>query len=360
MSDIGRTNTTLNDEELIEIRVSDIANFFKRNRRAMFIGGFVGLILGALFAFSKSNEYNSQVTVMPEIQGKAGGLGGLGSLAGLAGINIDNLSAGSDAIRPDLYPNVIQTVPFALNLLEQPVFSKEFKKTQTLDAFLSQHNAGNWANWFSGLFSSGSSEKQELLDPKHTIGALVITKHQDERVKEIQSRVTAQYDKKSGIIALSATMPDPVVAATVAKRTLDYLTNYAIAYRTEKARQQVEFLNRQVAASKRRYQEAEVTLSSYRDRNRSLFLNTAKIEEQRIQAEFMLAQDLYNNLSKQLEMAKIKVQEETPIFKTLEPVKVPLKKSGPKRTMIMAGFAVVGVVLALCINVAKQLSKPYR
>ncbi len=347
MSGTERTNNTLNDEELIEIRVSDIANFFKRNRRAMFVGGFVGLILGALFAFSKSNEYNSQVTVMPEIQGKAGSLGGLGSLAGLAGINLDNLSTGSDAIRPDLYPNVIQTVPFALDLLEQPVFSKEFKKTQTLDAYLTQHNIGDWTNWLMSLISSGKTEKQDVFDAKNTGGALQVTKHQDERIKEVQGRVTAQYDKKSGIITLSSTMPDPVVAASVAKRTLDYLTNYAIAYRTEKARQQVEFLNRQVAASKRRYQDAEVTLSSYRDRNRSLFLNTAKIEEQRIQAEFMLAQDLYNNLSKQLEMAKIKVQEETPIFKILEPAKVPLKKSGPKRTMIMAGFAVIGVVLSL-------------
>ena len=37
------------------------------------------------------------------------------------------------------------------------------------------------------------------------------------------------------------------------------------------------------------------------------------------------------NLSKQLEQAKIKVAEEAPVFKTLEPARIPLKKSGPKR-----------------------------
>lgn len=346
MSVIDKESRLPNDE-LIEIRVSDIGDFLRRSRWSMLLGGFIGLILGILFAFSKSNEYSSQVTVMPEVQGKGGsGLGNLGSLAGLAGINLDNISGAGDAIRPDLYPNVIQSVPFALDLLQRPVYSKEFKQTQPLDAYLTQHREGTFGGWLSNLLSFDGDKKEEAADPNNSSGALQVTKQQDDQVKEIQGRVTALYDKKTGIVTLSATMPDPVVAASVAKRSLDYLTNYAITYRTEKARQQVEFLNRQVAASKRRYQEAEVALSSYRDRNRSLFLNTAKIEEQRIQAEFLLAQDLYNNLSKQLEMAKIKVQEETPVFKTLEPAQVPLKKSGPKRTMYMAGFAVVGVVFA--------------
>ena len=347
---------SLSDDELIEIRVSDIGNFLRRSRWAMFFGGIIGLVLGGLFAFSKSNEYSSQVTVMPEVQGKgSSGLSGLGSLAGLAGINLDNISGAGDAIRPDLYPNVIQSVPFALDILQQPVYSKEFKRTQPLNSYLTQHNNGTFGSWLSGSLSFSSDQKEEIADPGNSSGALQVTKEQDVRIKEIQGRVTALYDKKSGIVTLSATMPDPVVAASVAKRSLDYLTNYAITYRTEKARQQVEFLNRQVATSKRRYQEAEVSLSSYRDRNRGLFLNTAKIEEQRIQAEFLLSQDLYNNLSKQLEMAKIKVQEETPIFKTLEPAQVPLKKSGPKRTMYMVGFAVVGVVFGTALKLGRKM-----
>lgn len=354
MSVIDDRNRTLNDDELIEIKVSDIGNFLRRSRRALLIGGFIGLLLGMLYAFSKSNEYSSEVKVMPEIQNKSSNLGNLGSLAGLAGINIDNLSGGSDAIRPDLYPNVIQSVPFALDLLRQPVYSKEFKKTQLLDAYLTQHNEGTVSGWLSSLLSFDSEKKEESIAPTDK-GVLQVTKQQDERVKEIIGRVGAEYDKKTGIVTITSIMPDPVVAATVAQRTLDYLTNYAIAYRTEKARQQVEFLNRQVASSKRRYQTAEITLSSYRDRNRSLFLNTAKIEEQRIQAEFMLAQDLYNNLSKQLEMAKIKVQEETPVFKTLAPAQVPLKKSGPKRTMIMAGFMVAGVILTGVFRLTRSI-----
>ncbi len=54
---------------------------------------------------------------MPEIQSKGAGLGGLGSLAGLAGIDIGGMAGSVDAIRPDIYPDVLQSVPFALQLL---------------------------------------------------------------------------------------------------------------------------------------------------------------------------------------------------------------------------------------------------
>jgi uncharacterized protein involved in exopolysaccharide biosynthesis len=178
---------------------------------------------------------------------------------------------------------------------------------------------------------------------------LRLTKQQENLALALYSKVGGTYDKKTGVLGITSTMPDPNVAADVVRHSLAYLTDYITTYRTEKARREVAFLNQQVAAAKQRYQVAELTLSTYRDQNRSVFLNTAKIEEQRIQAEFLLAQDLYNTLSKQAEMAKIKVQENTPVFKVLEPARIPLKKSGPKRGLILFGAAVAGLFGGLVV-----------
>jgi uncharacterized protein involved in exopolysaccharide biosynthesis len=144
-------------------------------------------------------------------------------------------------------------------------------------------------------------------------------------------------------------MPDPTVAATVASLSLNYLTNYITNYRTGKSRQQVKFLSQQVTSARRRYKAAEYGVSAYRDRNRSVYLNTAKIEEQRLQADYLLAQGVYNDLAKQLEQARIKVQEEAPVFQVLEPARVPLRKSEPKRTMITLGFAIFGAIIGLFV-----------
>ncbi|SOD95117.1 GumC domain-containing protein [Spirosoma fluviale] len=345
VTEAKREENTEGDE--IEIRLSDIVQFLKSSRKSAFIGGGILLIIGVLYAFSKSNQYSAAVTVMPEIQSKTGGLGGLSSLAGLAGIDIGSGSMGGsvDAIRPDVYPNVLQSVPFALHLLRQPVYSQLLKKETSLQTFFEEQEKQSWL----GRSSEEGDEKNIILDPNNRSNTLQITKKQEELTQYIHEAVSATFDKKTAIITVSATLPDPVVAATVARLSLEYLKNYIVSYRTEKARNQVQFLTNQVNEAKSRYQRAEYALSSYRDRNRNIFLETAKIEEQRIQAEFLLTQSVYTDLSKQLEQAKIKVAEESPVFKVLEPARIPLKKSGPKRTVIILGFAIIGFLLGIFV-----------
>ncbi len=342
------------DKDEIEIRLSDIILFLKESRRRIIWAFIIGLCLGALYAFSKPNVYTTQVTVLPELQSKGAGLGNLGSLAGLAGINVDNINS-QDAIRPDLYPNVLHSVPFALYLLKQPVYSTKLRAKMTLEEFIKRFSNTGFVGWLSNLFPSGGDDKDEEPDPTNFSKAIQVTKQQNELIKLIQTSALAEHDKKTGILTITAIEPDPAVAATVARLSLEYLTNYVTTYRTEKARKQVAFLSQRVSEAKNNYQSSEYALSSYRDRNRSLYLNTAKIDEQRLQADYMLAQSVYNELSKQLEQSKIKVQEETPVFKTLEPPTVPLRKSGPKRTLIMLGFGVVGVVISLAYALYRRL-----
>ncbi|AUD05054.1 GNVR domain-containing protein [Spirosoma pollinicola] len=348
-----------NDE--IEIRLSDIVQFLKESRRRILIAAIAGLVVGALYAFAKPNMYTAQVTVMPEIQSKAAGLGGLGSLAGLAGIDISGAAGGGvDAIRPDIYPDVLKSIPFVLHLLNQPVYSEKLKATMTFKEYRERIGKEGFMSWITGGSSDSKKDPENgKLDPKNFSQAIQLTKEQEELVKVIQANVTATYDKKTGILTLTATEQDPVVAATVVRLSLEYLTNYITTYRTEKAHKQVDFLTQRVSEAKGRYQSAEYAVSAYRDRNRNLFLQTAKIDEQRLQADYLLEQSVFNELSKQLEQAKIKVQEETPVFKILEPATVPLRKSGPKRTFIMIGFAVAGAFISLLILVFRRFLRSY-
>ncbi|CCH56970.1 lipopolysaccharide biosynthesis protein [Fibrisoma limi BUZ 3] len=350
------------DDETIEIRLSDVIQFLKESRRTVIIGAIIAAMMGTLYSFTKSNQYISQVSVMPEIQAKGvGGLGNLGSLAGLAGISLDNAGGGGETIRPDLYPNILQSVPFGLHMLKQPVYSQLLNKKLTVEEFYKQFNEQTLLGKFIGK-GIGEKESETKNTYNNNIKTLQLTKKQEGLISIIHNSVTATFDKKTGIMSISAEMPDPVVAASTAQLALEYLTNYVTSYRTEKARQQVFFLTRQLREAKNRYQASEYALSSYRDRNRSLYLNTAKIEEQRLQADFILAQGVYNDLSKQLEQAKIKVAEEAPVFKTLEPPRVPLIKSSPKRTLIIIGLTVFGAFLGLIVHFTRKviLGKSHR
>ncbi|MVM29571.1 lipopolysaccharide biosynthesis protein [Spirosoma sp. HMF4905] len=344
-----------NESDEIEIRLSDIVQFLKDSRRSSFLWAFILLIIGIIYAVSKPNQYSAQVTVLPEFQSRDGGFGGLSSLAGLAGIDIGGVGGSSvDAIRPDMYPDVLQNVPFALHILQQPVYSQLSGKETTLQTFFEEQNQQSWLGKLIGSNDKENDKDAQILDPKNNSKALKITKEQEILINLVHQSVSASFDKKTGIITVTAVLSDPVVAATVARLSLEYLTNYMTSYRTEKARNQVRFLTRQVEEAKIRYQKAEYTISNYRDQNRSVYLNTAKIEEQRLQGDFLLTQTVFNDLSKQLEQAKIKVSEEAPVFKILEPARIPLKKSAPKRSLIIVEFTIVGLIIGICIYGIRQ------
>ena len=345
----------------IEIRLSDIVQFLRDSRKTVLQWSLMALVVGVIYAYLKPNEYTSYVTVMPEVQGRAGGgLGNLGSLAGLAGINLDGASGyTADAIRPDLYPSMLQSVPFGLYILSQTV--RADNRTFTVQNYLiwsDKNSTGSRIrqSLFGWLTSDSDGAAQAQLAKSHAQSAnqpLQLTKEQEGLILAMNKRVFAEIDKKTGVLTIDAKMPDPVVAATIAQLALDYLTKYISNYRTGKSRQQVMFLTQQVTNARRRYEAAEYTVSAYRDRNRSIFLNTAKIEEQRLQADYLLAQTVYNDLSKQLEQARIKVQEEAPVFQVLEPARVPLQKSEPKRTITAIGFAVFGAIIGLSVFFAR-------
>ncbi|MFN8346790.1 MAG: Wzz/FepE/Etk N-terminal domain-containing protein [Spirosomataceae bacterium] len=347
-------NVSANPSDEIEINLADILVFLKKNIRAIVLWGVGFACIGAIYALSLQKEFDADTQLMPELQSNSSlsKMGSLSALAGLAGVDLNQMS-NTDAVRPDLYPNIVQTLPFALYILEQKVYVSEYKKIMTLQEYLNKKEK----SWISDLLGNEANiDSSNILDPKKLSKAYELTKSQERIIKQIHERIIAVFDRKTGVITIHSKMPDPVVAATTAQMAVEYLKEYVTNYRTDKARKQVTFLSGQVAESKKRYQSSEAALAVYRDRNRFLVMESAKIEEQRLQGDFILAQTVFNNLSQQYEQAKIRVEEETPVFKTLDPPAIPLKRSAPKRTIIVLVFAFLGALIAISIGIYKNNS----
>ena len=73
-----------------------------------------------------------------------------------------------------------------------------------------------------------------------------------------------------------------------------------------------------------------------------------------MQYEVDLSYNLYSELAKQLEEAKIKIQRETPIFKVLEPAQIPVTRSDPKRSVMVLGYAFLGMALSMFVVLARN------
>jgi uncharacterized protein involved in exopolysaccharide biosynthesis len=337
-----------NIDEEVTIDISKIFKVIFKQKWAILIVTILSTMLGVFIAINIPNEFSSQVQILPELDSKdgGGGVSKLKSLAGLAGVDLGSMS-GTDAVRPDLYPNILQSTPFLLSVMNMKVYASKYKQTMLMSKFLEEN-----ANQELSVRIFGKSEEKAkdsfVIDPKNIpFETLSLDSKQDFFVKELQKRVGATLDKKTGVIIISVKMQDPVIAATVVRYAQDYLTKYVVNYRTEKTLKDIKFLEDRIGEAKRRYDNALYSYSSYQDRNKSLFLNIAKDEGKKLQYEVDLSYSIYAELAKQLEESKIKIHRETPIFKVLEPAQIPVRKSDPKRSVIVLGFAFAALILCI-------------
>ena len=102
-------------------------------------------IVGIIFALFLPNEYTSSTTFIPQLSSdvKTGG-SSLSGLASLAGINIAGME-GSNEFPPTLYPQVVESVPFRLDLLSSNIQINNNELTLR-EYFLTGENFFNFAS----------------------------------------------------------------------------------------------------------------------------------------------------------------------------------------------------------------------
>ncbi len=301
--------------------------------------------LGIAYVLLAQKEFETQGKILPEIQGKtAGNLSQFAGLASLAGIDLNSLgSTGVDAVRPDLYPDVINSTPFYLELFTAEVHTIENKKMKFED-------------FYHTVIERNKKPNEKLLFryPVNEEGILVVNQLNEIRLKDLRKRITAGIDKKSGVITIFAMMPDPVVAAEVTKFAMEYLMTYVKAYRTEKLRQDVDYLRQQVDVSRGKFYITQEKKARYSDTFQEMRLQSADVQRERIESEYRLSSSFYNELLKKYEEAKFKLHQETPVFQILDPPVTPVKKVKPKGMVTTIFSIFIGGILSLGLIMFKK------
>ncbi len=347
-----------------EIDLIEVAKTIWAGRKLILKVTAVFFIIGLVIAFGSKVEYEASCTLLPESQeGMKPNLGGgLGSLAGLAGINLDMGSQG--VLTPELYPQIAKSTPFLLHVLHKPVFFNKkdtlitsyryFKEVETpsLLGTIMEYTIGLPFKLKSAL----SSERQKSIQKvDETSPILHLSKEDDEIINSFAERITVSTDKKSGIITLTTQMPDAVAAADLAQLSINQLTEYITSYQVSKAQENYDFIKARYDEVKEEFENSQIKLAAFTDRNRNFATSLAQAEMQRLQNEYNINFEVFKGLATQLEQAKIKVKEQTPVFTVLEPVKVPVEKSKPKRLITILVSLLSGVIFSIIWILARNV-----
>jgi len=346
-----------------EIDLLNFINTIWSNRiriiRTTVCWGLIGLII----AFISPKEYTASMIMVPQTANSQSKLGNISSLAALAGINLSSVT--NSDIAPKIFPQILSSPAFRLELMNSPLRFEGIEKPVSFYDYYTKIKKPNllvkYTIGLPKIIMSAFKKKSTSLNPDHEI--IEMTEDQVRVEYILAQKVSVTLNDEDGSIAVTGNMPEPLAAALLAKAAENLLQRYIIEFKIEKAKATHDFVQQRCDEARINLQKIQKERAAFRDQNKFISSARAKIEEEWLNTEFSLAMNVFSELAKQLELAKIQLKEETPIFTIVKPLKVPSEKSQPRTLLLLTvslflGF-IVGTTLIFWRTYWKNIKKQW-
>jgi capsular polysaccharide biosynthesis protein len=280
----------------------------------------------------------------------------------MVGINLgSSMDAGSE-LSPMDYPEFIQSLSFQKTLMYTPITWQRFPQPVTLFEYYDKyHKPGFFTvmrQYTIGLpkvIIGWFKRKNKEASPSQATASedgLVYLSGAEQNVRGILTdKLKLTLNPNNNFIKIEARAPEAKAAAQLATKARELLQKKVTELKINKASQNLQFTKGLYEEKKLEFMTAQDRLAQFRDRNTNLNSEMAKTGEDRLNSEYQIAFSVFTELAKQLENAKIRVKEDTPIFSVIEEATVPNFKSKPntEKTLLIWIFlgGVIGVVWVL-------------
>ncbi len=206
----------------------DLLRLFKvvwKNKKKVFKLAIIGAFVGVLVAFSIPKEYVSFVKFVPEMQAKPLG-GSAGALANMMGVG-GNSSI--DGINEDIYPAIINSTPFILELKD--IMVKYEGQNMLFSDYVLKHQEKPWWSYIIAAPSKAISWVTSLFKDKvDTVNINNSPRIQYGYRKLVTDRITIEKEKKTGITLIEVKFQDPAIAKMINDSLIVNLQKYMTEY----------------------------------------------------------------------------------------------------------------------------------
>ena len=344
-NDVSKTN---------EIDFIGLAKQMLADKKSLGISVLVFAVLGVVVALNTPKEYTSKILLAPEYSAGTKLSGSLGDIASMMGVDLGNVGGNSvDAIYPQIYPEVIGSSDFIVPLFDAKVQGEKDTTTKTYyDHLTKDVHIPFWAYpqmWITSLFAKKEPTGYAKLNMK------ALTREQDGVFKIIRKNVLCTVDKKTNVISIAVTDNDRKIAATMADTIQNSLQRYITMYRTRKVRKDMEYYQKIYDEAYARYKKSQEVYASYSDANVDVVLQSFASKRDELENQMQLNYNIYTQATQQLQLAKAKVQERTPVFSVVQSATMPIRASSTPRSFMVIAFCFIGVIAdALWIFILKD------
>lgn len=339
-----------------EIDLVDLIRPIIQKKRKIIKITAVFLIIGIIVALTSETTYTAETTFIPQLSEEgigsrlSGSLGGLSSFAGI------NLKGGQSLeFPPSLYTSFLENAHFQLKLLHAPLKYDGLKDSLTYRDYYEQIHRPSFLSsikkYTIGLpglaLKKLKSDKQTNNQSDTTQRFLKISPRDLEHIKRLLNQIKIKYDKEDRATSLFFDMPEPYLAAQMARHLETFIHQELIDYKTNKVLLDLKNLESRYNERKSDFEKIQESLATFKDENLNLNTEASRSKLKKLENKYDLALTIYTELARDLEKMKLKAARDTPLITTIKPIVIPYQKTDPKRGLIVFVFLFVGLVISI-------------
>jgi len=338
-----------------EVGLVDLLVVVARHRDFLKKSVIVCTVAAFVTALFLSNTYTSSAKMIRETQSEMpSGLGG--GLAALQGLGI-NLGGMTEGLSPEAFPEILYSRDVQYMVARDTFSFPEHERPMTYFEYHSQSSAlqdaigvvAEYTLELPGKLVEGlhGSTSETEADTDREQGLTHLTEDQERTLRSLSDLIYNSVDQDSGIMTISVATESPRLSFEMVESVIRHLDARIREIRTEKARQNLRFLETRFEQAQAELRQAEEQLDSFVDQNQSIASAKLRTEQERLQRQVRFKSEVYSELQAKVTQAEIDLQRSEPVLTVVEQPAISSEPSAPNRRLIV----LLGVVLGGLIGI---------
>ncbi len=305
-------------ENTIDFKVLFSVIYSKKNFIIMFTIFF--MTAGIVSSFFMKKYYNAEISLYPAKNDLNQSLGQFQSLAANFGMNTPKNDQDFNI------PDVVMSRLIASKAVNEEWINKNGNKIKLIELWRM-----NIPPWYGLLFNT------------QTDSTIAVEK----AIKKFKNHINVTEDRLTGLIKISTTFQDPVVAANIANFIGSQVEYYIQKENSAQSTKEKLFISGRLKIVKNELENSEMDLKDFKERNRG-YENSPELFMffSQLLREVEVKKEVYLTLQQQLELARIEEVKQSPILHVLDSAVPPIRKSSPNRLYFLIISFFGGIIIS--------------
>ncbi len=333
-------------KEVIQ-NISEWFRYFVSKWKTLVLAGIIGLAVGALVSIFKKPVFHAETSFVLE-EGDVGGMGQMSGLASLVGVNLGSLGSTSGLFQGD---NIMELYR-SDRMLSESLLSPFNENQLLIDRYVAFEELDEkWASRVDIPAMDFSIPRESF-----SISQDSVVKEVSKLIRENQLAVS-KPDRKLSIIQVSISSKDELFAKVFNETLVSKVNSFYLETKTKKTGENVAILQSQADSVRAILDESIGAYASAQDRvpNANPLLTAATVESRKRQIDVQATGAVYQEIVKNLEIAKVNHRNNSPLIQIIDQPRLPLKRSEIRLVKGMVLGAIIAGFLTLFVLYFRRL-----